>query len=436
MTSQSVPLPLDRIRGFEVRPETAERIHAGHQTFINEVKPSRRQLEHGLDLHYDSYVGDVHGSVSMTYIGGLAGERLRKDLEPIRKQYEEEGHEGLELHRKVGAEHYRWKIFESAFDPQWIEESKALSQIAGVHLGLADVSGPEENSFERALYRLARNSFVHDHRDDLIRVGSVADIERGYTEKRHCVIFHLSGVSCFADSDDTLRNLDLFHALGVRMSQLTYIQKNKLCSSWFQQHDSGLTPLGKRAVRRMNELGMMVDLAHTGEQSAAEIIAASHEPVMISHTGCRSIFDDSSDTTYIDAVMRQPYARGVPRPEKLHSRNASDALLTEVGRQGGIVAIYTIASMLGTGPESFDVWYRHLERAIEMAGIDHVGIGQDRTYIPGWAPGPLDWTNWPLLTVGLVCKGLNDEDIRKIVGGNYRRHASTILDKKPWGPFI
>ena len=133
MTTQSVPLPVDRIIGFEVRPETAERIHAGHQAFINEVKPTRRQLEHGLDLHYDSYVGDVHGSVSMTYIGGLAGERLRKDLEPIRKQFEEEGHDGLDLHRKVGAEHYRWKIFESEFDPQWIEESKALSQIAGVH---------------------------------------------------------------------------------------------------------------------------------------------------------------------------------------------------------------------------------------------------------------------------------------------------------------
>jgi membrane dipeptidase len=432
----SVPLPVDRIEGFNVRHRVLERIRKGHQAFLDEVRPSRQQLEHGLELHYDSFVGDVQGTLSTTYIAGLIGDRLEKDIGTIQKKFAELEEESIEARRKSNEEIYRWKIFESASDPQWIEESRALLQLAGVQLGTIDVAGPEENSFDKALHRLARNSFVHEHRDDLIRVTKAADIERGQREGQHCVIFHLAGVGCFAEAEDPLRNLDLFHALGVRMSQLTYIQKNALCCSWFQDQDSGLTPLGKQAVQRMNELGMMVDLAHTGDQSSADIIAASDEPVMFSHTGCRAIYDDSGDTGYIDAVMRQPYSRGTQRPAKLNPRNASDEQITAVGRQGGLVAFYTIAYMLGTGPESFDVWYRHLEHAIELAGIDHVAIGQDRTYIPSWEPGPLDWTNWPLVTVGLVCKGLSDEEIRKVIGANYKRHAMTILDKQPWGPFV
>ena len=49
---------------------------------------------------------------------------------------------------------------------------------------------------------------------------------------------------------------------------------------------------------------------------------------------------------------------------------------------------------------------------------------------------PMDWTNWPYWTVGLVCRGLSDEDIQKIIGGNYMRHLRQVLDKQPWGEFI
>ncbi len=63
--------------------------------------------------------------------------------------------------------------------------------------------------------------------------------------------YHLSGVRCFAEAEDPLARLDLFHALGVRMSQLTYIQDNQVCCSWLQENDKGLKPLGREVVRRM-----------------------------------------------------------------------------------------------------------------------------------------------------------------------------------------
>jgi membrane dipeptidase len=77
-----------------------------------------------------------------------------------------------------------------------------------------------------------------------------------------------------------------------------------------------------------------------------------------------------------------------------------------------------------------------VEHAIETAGIDHVAIGSDRTFFPTWKPSPLDWTNWPYWTVGLVCKGLPDADIQKIIGANYLRYAERVLDKRPWGAVI
>ena len=118
------------------------------------------------------------------------------------------------------------------------------------------------------------------------------------------------------------------------------------------------------------------------------------------------------------------------------SRNASDEMLRAVAAQGGLAAIYTIDYVLGAGPESFHTWYRHLEHAVKVAGIDHVAIGTDRTFFPTWPPGVLDWTNWPYWTVGLVCRGHSDDEIQKIIGANFLRYARQVLDKQPWGAFM
>ncbi|MCY4437057.1 MAG: membrane dipeptidase [Chloroflexi bacterium] len=428
--------PLERARDYCVRHETLDRIRAGHQVILDELKPSNAQIERGLELHYNSFVADVQGSVQMSSTHGIVGDRLRQDLELFREELSQQCLDPEELNRRLHASHFKRKTFESACDEQWIEESRALYAIAGVDLGVSDVAGPEENTYEVALDRLSRINFVYDRRDDLMRVTKVDDIERGRRSGKPGVMFHLAGVGCFAESSDPLRNLDLFYALGVRMSQMTYIQANGLCSSYLQERDTGLTPLGTQVVRRMNELGIMVDLSHSGEQSSYDIIAASTEPVIISHTGCRSIYDDATNRGYVEKVFQQPYARGATPPTRPVSRNADDAMLKAVAASGGLIAIYSIDYVLGTGPESFHTWYRHLEHAIKVAGIDYVGVGTDRTFFPGWQPAALDWTNWPFWTVGLVCMGHSDDEIQKIIGGNYLRYAQQVLDKHPWGAFM
>jgi len=428
--------PLAQARGLRVRQETLDRIRAGHQVILDELTPTKAQIDRGLELHYNSFVADAQGSVQLSSTHGIVGDRLREELEPYREELSRQDLGPEELGRRLAAIHFKRKTFESAFDEQWIDESRALYRIAGVDLGVCDVAGPEENTFEAALDRVSRINFAHDHRDDIIRVAKLADIDRGIRTGTPGEMFHLAGVGCFAETSDPLRNLDLFYALGVRMSQLTYIQANGLCSSYLQERDTGLTPLGRQVVRRMNELGIMVDLAHSGERSSYDMIEASTEPVLLSHTGCRAVYDDSTNRGYLEKVFQQPYARGAMMPTRPVSRNADDAMLKAVAAKGGLIAIYSIDYVLGTGPESFHTWYRHLEHAISVAGIDHVAIGTDRTFFPIWKPAALDWTNWPYWTVGLVCKGHSDEEIQKTIGGNFLRYARQVLDKRPWGTFM
>ena len=180
----------------------------------------------------------------------------------------------------------------------------------------------------------------------------------------------------------------------------------------------------------------MVDLAHCGDRSALDIVEASSEPVMISHTGCRAIHDDASDATYLNAIFAQAYAHGVARPNKTGSRNASDEIMKAVADRGGVIGIYVLGYVLGQEPASFDLWFRHLEHAIEVAGIDHVVVGSDISFFPTWKPMAMEWSNWPYWTVGMVCQGMSDDEIRKIIGGNYLRHLQRVLGKQPCGEFI
>ncbi len=407
--------PLERAKQFPLRPKIRERIQAGHRAILDELRPTPAQLDRGLELHYESFVADMQGNVSVTYAGGLVGDRLASD-------------------RTLNREKAR--TFESAYDPQWIQESRALYAISGVRLASEDVAHPGENDFDSALRLLARSNYVYERRPDLVRVSGWDDVEQARREGKVSVLAHLAAVGCFAEVANPLANLDLFYALGVRMSQLTYIQKNKLCCSWFQDEDTGLTDLGRRAVRRMNELGVMVDLAHCGPRSALEAVEASAEPVVLSHTGCQAVFDDRSNDTYIRAVLAQPYARGVARPRKTSSRNAANELLRAVAAKGGLVGLFVIHYMLEKSPPSFAGGYRHVEHALEVAGIDHVAVGSDFGFLPTWKPSALDWANWPYWTVGLVCRGLTDEQIRKVIGGNILRYAKLVLDKRPWGELM
>ena len=72
----------------------------------------------------------------------------------------------------------------------------------------------------------------------------------------------------------------------------------------------------------------------------------------------------------------------------------------------------------------------------KLVGVDHVAVGTDLAFFPSWKPSPLDWTNWPYWTVGLVCMGHSDDEIRKVIGGNYFAYLQKVMPKRPLGEFL
>jgi len=428
----------DRLDKASFSPALKQKMMASRQTFLDEVKPAGPQLERGLGLHYASFVGDAQGSVPARCAVGIVAERLEADALAERRRLEAQGVAGAELENRVYQFKTKAKTLESAFDPQWQRWRRELNGLAGVNLTTQDVSGPDENTFESALEFALQTRLVHDLAEDVRLVTHADVLKRIIAANKTGMFMHMAGVGAFAEAEDPIRNIDLFYALGVRMMQMTYIQDNKLCASWLQGgDDGGLTELCRAAVRRMNELGIMVDIAHCGPRSAMDIIEASAEPILISHTACSAVYDDRENAYYLDLVLAQPYASGVPRPTKpVSARNASDEILKAVAARGGVAALYNIYCMLAPGDDwSFDAFARHIEHAVETAGADHVAIGADRTFFPGWQAHACEWSNWPYYTVGLVCRGFSDEDIRKIIGANLLRHAKRILSKRPWGAF-
>ncbi len=154
-----------------------------------------------------------------------------------------------------------------------------------------------------------------------------------------------------------LDRLDLFRGLGVRIVQLTYNGRSLYGDGCLEPANAGLSNLGREAVARMNDLGVAVDVSHCGPRTTAEAIEASAKPVLISHTGCRAVFDNP--------------------------RNKDDAALRAMADRGGVAGIYLMPYLsAGPGPITVDDLMRHIDHAVAVCGSDHVGIGSDQGIVP------------------------------------------------------
>jgi membrane dipeptidase len=150
--------------------------------------------------------------------------------------------------------------------------------------------------------------------------------------------------------------LDTFHALGVRIVQLTYNGRNRVGDGCLEPGNAGLSRFGVAVVERMNALGILVDLSHCGQRTTAEGIRTSRVPVALTHTGCDSVFS--------------------------HPRNKRDEELRACADGGGVVGIYLMPYLNPTGPPTGEDVLRHVERALQVCGEDHVGIGSDQSIAP------------------------------------------------------
>jgi len=189
------------------------------------------------------------------------------------------------------------------------------------------------------------------------------------------------------DLEGDIANLDKLHAAGFRMAGLTHFFDNDLAGSMHGLKKGGLTPLGRRVVRAMEEKGMIVDLAHLSHAGVAEVLKMARRPVVSSHGG-------------VQATCRV-------------NRNLTDAEIRGVAATGGLVGIgYWDAAVCDTSPAGIARAMKHVR---DLVGIDHVALGSD---YDGATTVRFDTSKLVQVTQALIDAGFTDDEIRAAMGGN------------------
>lgn len=198
-----------------------------------------------------------------------------------------------------------------------------------------------------------------------------------------------------------LSNIEKFRDAGVVYMTLCHNGDNDICDSarGTDEH-GGLSPFGRKVVREMNRVGVMIDLSHASEKSFYDTLEASAVPVVCSHSSCKAICN--------------------------HPRNLTDDQLRAIAAKGGVVQITMYKGFLvDEGEATLADFLRHLEHAIGIAGIDHVGIGTDFDG-DGTILGCRDASQMINLTRELLRRGYDTASIRKFWGENWLRVMAVV----------
>ena len=203
-----------------------------------------------------------------------------------------------------------------------------------------------------------------------------------------------------------IKNVKKYKDMGVQYMTLSHSYDNDICNSSSNTADAskGLTAFGRKVVKEMNKVGMMIDVSHVSEGTFWDVIKLSKDPIFASHSSVRALCD--------------------------HDRNLTDEQLRALAKNGGVIQICIYGGYLNKDAKtaSVDDVVRHIDHAVKVAGIDHVGIGSDFDGGGGvlGCKGDNDMIN---ITVKLIEKGYSEEDIRKIWGGNFFRVMNQVINK-------
>ncbi len=245
----------------------------------------------------------------------------------------------------------------------------------------------------RALYQAEKLSeLAEDSAGKLTLIRTRQDLERflAEREKDRQRVAGLLGLEGMHALEGRVESVDELHAAGFRMLGFAHFFDNEMSGSAHGLEKGGLSELGRAVVKRMEEKGMTIDLAHASRKTISDVLAIATRPVVVSHTGVRGTCDNN--------------------------RNLSDEQLRAIARNGGVVGIgYWSTATCGKNARAIARAIRH---AVTVAGIDHVGLGSD---FDGTVTTPFDTAGLVELTDALLAEGLGEVEIRKIAGENVQR---------------
>lgn len=362
-----------------------------------------------LKLHYDAIVADTHNDVLLR---AMDGEDISVETE--------RGHSDLVRLRKGGVD---VQVFAVWVDPVAFEK----------------------NSFKRANQMIdTLYSIANRNPDKIAVVRNSAEVEKALSEGKICAVIGVEGGHAIENS---IENLERLYKRGVRYLGLTWNNSTNWASSAFDETTNpeklkvkGLSEFGKKVIEKMNELGMIIDVSHLGEQAFWDVIKVTKKPVIASHSSVYNLCP--------------------------HYRNLKDEQIKAIAQTGGVVFVNFYAEYIDSSfntkrkrleekykthfdsirtlyehnPKEYrkarrqlmmkiseelrpplDVLIDHIDYIAKLVGVDHVGLGSD---FDGISVTPLemdDVTFLPNITKKLLERGYSIEDVKKILGGNFMR---------------
>lgn len=274
---------------------------------------------------------------------------------------------------------------------------------------------------------------VQRYPNELALARSVAEVRHATAEGKIASLIGVEGGHCIEGSLGTLKQL---YRRGARYMTLTHSTSLDWADSATDDaRNGGLTEFGEEVVRQMNQLGMMVDISHVSPATMHQALDITTAPVIFSHSSCRAVTD--------------------------HPRNVPDDVLRRLADNGGVVMINFFPSFIvQEAAETHQARVRvqqelrrrypddeqrvelelkrwtdiqpdpsasigdvldHIDHAVRVAGVEHVGLGSDFDGIPSVPTQLEDVSRYPYLTQGLLDRGYSHPAIRKILGGNFMR---------------
>ena len=264
------------------------------------------------------------------------------------------------------------------------------------------------------------------HQDMVKLALTTQDIRDAKEQGRIAFVVSLEGAAMI---ENELDRIDVLYGIGVRSLGIAYSEGNALGAGLKEPRDGGLTVFGRKAVQRMNKLGIAIDISHAGDVTSMDTIRTSEQPIFITHAGARALWD-------------------TPRLKP-------DEILIACAERGGVIGIEAAphTTISKTNPRhSIESFMEHFEYCVDLVGIDHVTFGPDALFgdhvglhhalrdalslsaSKGTTPYPeVEWVDglenpaeaFPNIVRWLVKRDYSDEEIAKVIGGNTMR----VLDQ-------
>ncbi|HEV2233509.1 MAG TPA: dipeptidase, partial [Terriglobia bacterium] len=259
-----------------------------------------------------------------------------------------------------------------------------------------DTDWPQQDLIHRAIDLIdAVNAQVALHSDTLQMARTADDIRRIHRKHKIAILMGLEGGHII---EDDLRALDTFHRLGVRYMTLTHTKDTSWAGSSGEKSNKGLTDFGRQVVERMNRLGMMVDISHVSDKTFYDAVSVSRAPVIASHSSCRALCDAPRDMTddmiralaknggvmdinFYSAFLDQDFANAQHKiSDQMNTavKAARDRLALQGKRLSYAEETRIQQSIEANIPvPSYKVIADHIDHAVKVGGVDHVGLGSD-----------------------------------------------------------